>query len=72
MQKTVTIELKVRYSDPEKFNIVRKAAIRSANGLLAAASLISDQHRPMIAVSAFDPTDGNEGIDIFEEPTDEE
>lgn len=72
MQKTVTIELKVRYSDPEKFSIVRKAAARSAQGLLAAASLIADQHKPIIAVSAFDPLDGDEGIDIYAEVTDEE
>lgn len=72
MQKTVTIELKVRYKDPEKFSIVRKAAARSAQGLLAAASLISDEHKPMIAVSAFDPLDGDEGIDIYAEVTDEE
>lgn len=71
MQKTVTIELKVRYKDTEKFEIVRQAARRSAQGLLAAASLISDDYKPMIAVTAFDPLDGNEGIDIFATPDEE-
>lgn len=66
MQKTVTIELKVRFKDKSRFEIVRKAAAKSALGLLAAAQLISDEHKPMIAVSAFDPFDGDEGIDIFE------
>lgn len=66
MQKTITIELKVRYKDKSRFDIVRKAAITAARGLLAAAQLISDEHKPMIAVSAFDPFDGEEGIDIIE------
>lgn len=72
MQKTVTIELKVRFKDKDKFSIVRKAAARSAQGLLAAACLISDEYKPIIAVTAFDQLDGEEGIDIFTEVTDEE
>lgn len=66
MQKTVTIELKVRFKDKSRFDIVRRAAAQSARGLLAAAQLISDEHKPLIAVTAFDPFDGDEGIDIFE------
>lgn len=71
MQKTVTIELRLQFSDPRKFDIVRRAAIKSAQGLLAAASLISDQHKPTIALSSFDVFDGMEKIEVLE-PTDDE
>lgn len=72
MQKTVTIQLKVRFKDKDRFNIVRRAAAQSARGLLAAAQLISDEHKPQIAVTAFDPFDGDEGIEIFEDTDTEE
>lgn len=66
MQKTVTIELKVRYKDEQRFDLVRKAAVNSARSLLAAANLIADGHTPLVAVTTFDPFDGKEGIDIFD------
>ena len=70
MQKTVTIELKLQFSDPKRFDIVRRAAIKSATGLLAAANLISDQHKPTLALTAFDVFEGREQIQIME-PTDD-
>lgn len=67
MQKTITIELKVRYADNKRFDIVRKAAVNGARGLLSAAQLIADEHKPMIAVTSHDPYDGKEKIDIFDD-----
>lgn len=67
MQKTITIELKVRYADPQRFDIVRKAAVNGARGLLAAANLIADEHKPMLALIIHDPYDGKERINIFDD-----
>ena len=72
MEKTVTIELRVRFKDPKRFDVVRKAAITSARGLLAAASLIADSdHKPVLAVTAFDLYLGKESFDIMENSDDE-
>lgn len=72
MEKTVTIELRVRFKDPKRFDVVRKAAITSARGLLAAASLIADSdHKPVLAVTAFDLYAGKESFDIMENSDDE-
>lgn len=71
MEKTVTIELRVRFKDPARFEIVRKAAANAGKSLLAAASLIADDtHKPIVAVTAFDLFEGRESIN-FMEPTDE-
>lgn len=67
MEKTVTIELRVRFKDEARFEIVRKATGQAARGLLAAANLIADSnHKPVIAVTAFDLFKGREAIDIVE------
>ena len=71
MQKTVTIELRLQFSDPKKFDIVRRAAVKSATGLLAAANLISDQHKPSLALTTFDVFEGRETIKIMEDVHDE-
>ena len=71
MEKTVTIELRLRFKDEKRFEIVRKAAAKSAAGLLAAASLIADSnHKPIVALTAFDLYSGKESIKFME--TDDE
>lgn len=71
MEKTITIEMRVRFKDEARFEIVRKATGQAARSLLAAANLIADSnHKPVIAVQAFDLYKGRETIDIME-PTNE-
>ena len=71
MEKTISIEMRVRFKDEARFEIVRKTASQAARSLLAAANLITDSnHKPVIAVTAFDLYKGRETIN-FVETTDE-
>jgi hypothetical protein len=70
-QRTITLELKVNYSnDEEKNALMEKKIVKAAKQILYAATLISDKRKPDIAVFTKDNFYGKRDIELWSEEDD--
>lgn len=65
-QQQFTVEVRVDYSDPGKFETMKEACRKAGAHLFATAQLISDKTAPQIAIYSDDHFEGQQDINLFD------